>query len=310
MKRAVKKKTNKVSKPHSLAQIQKAVFSAIRTPLTDNQRSRKKLSNGASMKALAVEFMRPNDRLSEFERVEIYNRQYWFRLIDCLYDDFQGLRAILGEKKFYILVQSYLIKYPSHSYTLRNIGSKLVEFIKKQPKYCGKRAAIALDMAKFEWAQIEAFDSALFTPVDFSNLKISNPDKLKLNLQPYINLLELNYPIDDFIIAMRKEHAERSEAGSEVAPKRTGKPCAIPQKQKIYLAVHRMDNLLYYKRLEKPAYVLLSELKKGVRLGDACEIAAKVIPLKLRQPDRVAAFIQDSFTTWRNLNWFCTPPKK
>ena len=27
--------------------------------------------------------------------LEIYNRQYWFRVLDCLYDDYPGLRAIL-----------------------------------------------------------------------------------------------------------------------------------------------------------------------------------------------------------------------
>ena len=36
------------------------------------------------MRAAASEFIKPNDRLSSFERLEIYNRQYWFRLLDCL----------------------------------------------------------------------------------------------------------------------------------------------------------------------------------------------------------------------------------
>ena len=49
------------------------------------------------MRAAAAEFIKPNDRLSSFERLEIYNRQYWFRLLDCLYEDYPGLLSVLGK---------------------------------------------------------------------------------------------------------------------------------------------------------------------------------------------------------------------
>ena len=45
------------------------------------------------MAEVAAEFIKPNDRLTSFERLEIYNRMYWFRLIDCVRDDCPGLRA-------------------------------------------------------------------------------------------------------------------------------------------------------------------------------------------------------------------------
>ena len=34
--------------------------------------------------------VKPNDRLTPLERLEIYSRSYWFRVLDCLYDDFPG----------------------------------------------------------------------------------------------------------------------------------------------------------------------------------------------------------------------------
>jgi hypothetical protein len=55
---------------------------------------------GRPMKAVAADFIKPNDRLTSFERLEIYNRQYWFRLKDCFYDDYPGLRAVLGDRRF------------------------------------------------------------------------------------------------------------------------------------------------------------------------------------------------------------------
>ena len=71
---------------------------------------------------VVAEFIKPNDRLTSFERLEIYNRQYWFRLRDCFYDDYPGLRAVLGDGQFERLADAYLSKNPSQSFTLRNLG--------------------------------------------------------------------------------------------------------------------------------------------------------------------------------------------
>ena len=91
--------------------------SAIFRPLTAHDRMQPRWTDGSKTSALADEFIKPNDRLSAFERLEIYNRVYWFRILDCIYDDYPGLRAILGERKFMRLVTAYLARYPSSSFT-------------------------------------------------------------------------------------------------------------------------------------------------------------------------------------------------
>ena len=78
------------------------------------------------MRIVAGEFIKPNDRLTSLERIEIYNKQYWFRLIDCLYDDYPGLLGVLGKRRFNAMGRAYLEAHPSRSYTLRNLGSRLV----------------------------------------------------------------------------------------------------------------------------------------------------------------------------------------
>ncbi len=40
--------------------------------------------DGRSMRAVASQIIKPNDRLTSFERLEIYNRQYWFRVLVCV----------------------------------------------------------------------------------------------------------------------------------------------------------------------------------------------------------------------------------
>ena len=93
-------------------------------PLTPQWGMQRRWTDGRSMHDLAAEFIKPNDRLSSFERLEIYNRQYWFRVLDCLWDDYPGLRAIVGEQKFMKLITAYLARYPSDSYTLRDLGNR------------------------------------------------------------------------------------------------------------------------------------------------------------------------------------------
>src|ERR1700733_12986037 len=124
----------KIDSRAQLRQLQRVMTSALFRPLTPQWRMQKRWTDGAPMKELADKFIKPNDRLSSFERLEIYNRQYWFRVLDCLYDDYPGLRAILGETKFRKLRIAYLEKYPSASFTLRDLGSRLEQFLIKRPE--------------------------------------------------------------------------------------------------------------------------------------------------------------------------------
>ena len=94
-------------------------------PLTPGEQMQPRTRDGRSMHEVAAEFIKPNDRLNSFERLEIYNRQYWFRVLAALEEDFRGLRAIIGPRRFEALSKAYLIDCPSESFTLRNLGSRV-----------------------------------------------------------------------------------------------------------------------------------------------------------------------------------------
>ncbi len=155
-------------------------------------------TDNRDMHAVTAEFIKPNDRLTSFERIEIYNRQYWFRLIDSFYDDFPGLRAVLGRVKFNRLAKEYLTRYPSRSFTLRNLGRQACHNSSRTIRHLvTPRFELAQEMARFEWAQVEAFDGPAHPAVSVDDLLGKNPAKLRLALQPYISVLELKYPLDE-----------------------------------------------------------------------------------------------------------------
>src|ERR1700761_210105 len=91
-----------------LREIQRSFATGIMRPLTSGHKMQSKWVDGKSARQAVGKFIKPNDRLSSFDRLEIYNKQYWFRLLDCLHDDYPGVRAVLGTKKFTHLATAYL----------------------------------------------------------------------------------------------------------------------------------------------------------------------------------------------------------
>src|SRR6202795_732110 len=131
-----------------LLELQRTMARAVMQPLTFTERMQRTAPDGQPMRAYAADFIKPNDRLTSFERLEIYNRQYWFRLKDCFYDDYPGVRTVLGKSRFERLACEYLRRHPSESFTLRNLGRRLVGFLEAEPEWAGPEVGLVLDMAR------------------------------------------------------------------------------------------------------------------------------------------------------------------
>ena len=91
----------------NLLALQRRVARAVMTPLTHSERMQRRTPDGRTVSAIAKQIIKPNDRLTSFERLEIYNRQYWFRVLDGFSDDFPGLRAVLGDRRFDAVAKAY-----------------------------------------------------------------------------------------------------------------------------------------------------------------------------------------------------------
>jgi hypothetical protein len=289
----------------NLREIQSRMFEAVTQPLTDGEQLRPRTPDGKSMHDVAATFIKPNDRLSSFERLEIYNRQYWFRVLGSLEEDFSGLQAVVGARQFEGLCKAYLIDYPSESFTLRNLGSRLEWWLRSHPEWIQPRAALALDMARLERAQIEAFDGAAEPAFESEDLQSAGSDP-HFHLQPYLQLLRLRYPVDDLLVAIRKANPESamvSNAVSETVERKRMHNVARQRQHAICLAVHRVDYSVYFKRLEPEAFDFLSALQQGKSLSAAVELS-----LHGSDDDReLLTTVMNWFENWSKLGWFCRP---
>jgi hypothetical protein len=281
--------------------VQSQFAAVVMRPLNDDWQMQTTAADGRATADVAAEFIKPNDRLTSFERIELYNRQYWFRLIDVFYEDYPGLATILGEKRFNRLCKEYLIRYPSKSGLLRFLGRKLEDFIEEEPQLTEPQTEMALDMARFEWAQLQAFDGAKRPPLTPDDLLGKDPAQTYLKLQPYLTLLHTHYAVDHLLIAVKKQELRGEASNASNGTNYTGKRRRSAKAEEVFLAVHRLDNLVYIKRLDSAAYAILAAIRDGATLTDA--IAGATPPDV--QPEVWAGQLQEWFKTWMSFGWFC-----
>ena len=287
--------------------LQRAVARAVMQPLTRSERMQREAPGGGRMSAYAARYIKPNDRLTSFERLEIYNRQYWFRVLGSLAEDFPGLRAVLGGWRFEAMCKAYLTECPSRSFTLRNLGVQMETWLRQNPRWISDRRVLALDMVRLEWADIEAFDGQANAPLRPEDLRDIDAANLQLGIQPYVQLLELHYPVDDLLLEVKHGEDTPDIASNAVQERRKRSKVRAVTKLKpaqIFLAVHRLDFSVYFRRIEPEEFALLNALRSGKTIEQAIELAFRKSSVPM--PDR-AAFIQHSFQTWAALGWFCLP---
>jgi hypothetical protein len=283
----------------TLLEVQRRMAPAILKPLTGSDRIAPKTD---------VAFIKPNDRLTAIERLEIYSRSYWFRILDSLYDDFPGLRMVLGQGAFHRLSRAYLAECPSRSFTLRNLGSRLEDWLRRNPQYAGTRHALALDMVRLEWAHIEAFDNAAEKVLDPEDLFELGPG-FRAELQPYIRLLALQYPVDDLRIQVNRASDERGAVSNAALKQKhhaMTKRVSLSNREQIFLAVHRRNFMVYYRRIEAEEYRLLSALRDGQPIARAirCAFEDSFASAGERQ-----STLEKWFAVWAELGWLCPPAR-
>jgi Putative DNA-binding domain len=286
-----------------LQELQRRVAALIMQPLTRSEGMRHKTLDGCLVDREAKALIKPSRVLTSFDRLEIYNRQYWFRVLGSFAEDFPGLRAVVGAAKFEGLMRAYLKDCPSKSFTLRNLGSQLESWLLLHPEWVEPRETLALDIVRLEWAHIEVFDSGRLPSLTPADLELAGLD-LRVSLQPYIRLLTLTYPVDDLLIEVH-DHESRSDVSSNAASQRQQRirvrRYAQPQPERIYLAVHRLDDSVYYKRLQRESFRMLKALSNNVSLEKSIEIAFE--NSLMTEEARLSA-LQHWFNNWAELGWF------
>lgn len=280
----------------TLRELQQQFFRAISSPLPEDEQlldSRE----AAALDNIAAELILPNSRLTAGDRLGIYRRQYWYRLIDSLYEDFPGLRAVVGDDLFYKIALTYIDRKRSRHPNLRDLGNRLTEFVSEYEDIPEELRHGAVEMTQLEWASIEAFDGRA--------LPVITPEAVPAapRLQPYISLLKLNYPWDEFLCEVKRGESVRTEAASAKRREHESlkKISGLPTPELIYLVVHRFNSRVFYKRVTAAQFKVLSCLKSGTTLDQA--LASVLELLTPSELEDIQSSVASWFNEWRSLGW-------
>ena len=289
----------------TLEELQRTMAAAVMMPLQPGETMSPRAADGRPMSEVAASFIAPNSRLTAFERLEIYNRQYWFRVLGALAEDFPAIEALLGARRFEALATAYLAAHPSRSFSLRNLGANLPGWLELNPQFAGRRHAVALDVARVEWAFIEAFDNAEYEPLTLNQIAALDADS-PLAIQPHVRLLALGCAADELSIALhQRDKAQASEAGvRHAAAKSLPSSLRRLRRRSIWVAAHRVDLSVYYRRLAPEEYRTLAAIRAGQPLSAALE--AGFAGSRVAASRRPSA-IRNWFAAWAELGWLCTP---
>lgn len=132
----------------------------------------------------------PDAKLGATERVDIYADMYFYRLLDCLAEDFPKTKITLGDTRFHNLVTDYLLAHPPSHFSLRELGRAFPEFASQNP--VARECPLLADLAALEWARVDVFDAADTTPLSRQGLFEKSgraPDEFVVALIPASRLI-------------------------------------------------------------------------------------------------------------------------
>ena len=131
------------------------------------------------------------------------------------------------------------------------------------------------------------------------------------HLQPYVQLLDLAYPVDELLLKVRETEEPQTDISSNVVMMDTSdakqhKRHPLPKAKKVYLAIHRQEFSVYFKRMKPEAFALARALQQGQPLSQAIESSVDRTGKKL---ELIMEQLHDWFANWSQLGWFCRPPE-
>jgi hypothetical protein len=212
--------------------------------------------------------IRGNERLSAAERIGIYADAYFYRLLECLGEDFPATLAVLGADNFAALVEGYLLEHPPTEPSILYAGLYLADFLNDHP--FAERWPFIADLARLERAVLDVFHATNAAALSLETLHtVPSEDwpALKLLTHPAVEIVPSEWRVADVLRAVEQ-----------------GREWTRPEHEEASVLVWRRNALVNYRNLEPVERDALVIVSKGASFAAVCEaVAAGAV-----EPNRVA----------------------
>ena len=196
----------------------------------------------------------PSGALSPRQRLAIYQRGYYARLVQCLEGQFKVLCSTLGPPLFQDFAGAYLRECPSVSPTLSDLGERFADYLQqtRPDRDAGEKEPwvdFMVDLARFEWDLYRVFDARGHEGEPYAGFSV--PDA-RIGLQPCIFLREYRFPVSGYYTAVAQ-----------------GKEADVPDPDRHFVAFCRKDYRIGIFTLLAPQFYFLSVLQQGAEVSVA-----------------------------------------
>ena len=107
--------------------------------------------SGVLMEEEAAEHIAPSPTMRPAQRIQIYNQQYWWRLLNTLQESFPLVTRLFGYVDFNRIIGiPYLTKYPPRHWSLAMLGDRLSRWCLEE--YQSEDRELVSQAAELDWA--------------------------------------------------------------------------------------------------------------------------------------------------------------
>ncbi len=206
-----------------------------------------------------------DDRLPAADRLDIYANMYFFRLLDCLGEDYPKTRVLLGHDRFHNLATDYVLACPSGHPSLRHFGARLPGFLETHALRA--ECPYLADLARLEWARGAVFDAADARPLsrdDLARLPVERAGEAIFSLIPACAVVA----VDHAVAGVWRDLDRR--AGT--IPGHEPVPLSVPVARRSgRIRVWRGKDLIHHASMEEEDARCLDLLQQGESLGRICQ---------------------------------------
>jgi hypothetical protein len=223
-------------------------------------------AESASVREMLDDLIESDDRLSATERLEIYANAYFYRILDCLKEDFPATLATLGPDDFHSLITAYLIEYPPTEPSISYAGRHLAEFLRHDSmRAIIERCPFIDELVRLERTLIEVFHAAEAEPLNAEAMRSVVPDDwpaLAMRTHPALAIVDCEWRVDQLL--------REVEAGAGESDRPLGAPAHAP----VSVLVWRQNSRVHYRALERPERAALEVASAGASFAAICEAIA------------------------------------
>ncbi len=209
-----------------------------------------------------------SNQLTALERLDIYNRSYHARLLDCFRAEYPCLLHACGEQLFTHFVADYLHHHPPASYTLNRLSERFPNHLATtRPRAeAGEDEEswpdFLIDLATLERTFADVYDGPgeeENPPLAADQINALSAEKLaeaRLTPAASLRLLAYRFPVADYFTAVR-----------------AGQDPALPTASPGHLALHRTNWRVRMLPLSPEGYHFLQALSEGETVAAASRAA-------------------------------------